>query len=110
MIKYFLYLDSSNVGSSDAAVLALRYSAEKGLFVIGGYSRFELQMCEIIDTFFAFDADKYARCVQRNSVQKNKIQFILSSITSQDAFRVFAEMRKAGFTLARTTTFLNLMR
>jgi len=108
MIKYFLYLDSTP--ASRSAVLALRYSPDEKEFVIGGYTRFELQIREIIETFFSFTSEDYSDRVRRRLVQKNKAQFTIVKVSLADACHIFSEMRQAGFTLQSTTTLLNIMR
>ena len=106
MVKYFLHVSSSN----DSAVLGLICNPEKRTFTIGGYTRFEDTMENLIDQFFPVgDSDGQKKC-ERRLTQRNKVKFVIKDISATDCFRILSEMRKANLTLQRTTRFEKLMR
>ena len=108
MIKYFLHVSHE----TNSAVIGLIFDPEKKTFAIGGRTRFEDVMDDLINEFFLVGDESLdkRRDVERRRIQKNKIKFIIKDVTSAEGFRVLSEMRKAHLTLHRTSNFLNLMR
>ena len=108
MVKYFLHVSSAD----NSAVLGLIYNVDKKTFTVGGRTRFEDVMSDLINEFFLVEDedDKCEKVVERKLVQRNKVKFTIKNIESGEAFKVFAEMRKSGLTLLRTVSFFDLMR
>jgi hypothetical protein len=89
----------------DAAILGVRYDSQKEVFTIGGYTKFEPTIQNIVDAYLGDGVT-----VNVKYIQKNKLQYVVSHVKRGVAFAAFNEMKRAGLTLAPTTSFHKLMR